>query len=521
MNAVREQSTSLWMETAEVPDAPPLKEGVSADVVVVGSGIVGLSTAYDLCKQGRSVIVLDRGAIAGGMTSRTSAHLTSNIDDLYSELIRMRGESEARAYSKARLAAIDRIEEIQQSESIDCDFKRVDGYLFPAKTDDLKTLEDEFAACLTIGFPGVDWVDQTPIPHAGSGRSLVFRNQARFHPRKYLAGLVHSIERGGGKLYADTPVISIEEKEGAVIVKTAKDNVVRAHAAVIATNSPINSRLAVHTKQAPYRTYVIAGIIPRGSVPDALYWDTLDPYHYVRIQPDAEHDWLIVGGEDHKTGAADDAERRVAKLEAWARSLVQELGAIEYLWSGQVLDPVDYLPFSGKNPGSESIFIHTGDSGEGLTNGIIGSQVLCDLIMGRKNPWADLLEPGRVTVKAAGRFISENVTVAANFAERLTGGERASVEELKRGEGALIRQGGEKIAAYRDEQGKLYARSAACTHAGCVLHWNSFERCWDCTCHGSHFSFDGEPLNAPAVMPLADAGGVKEPTRQAKRASAG
>jgi glycine/D-amino acid oxidase-like deaminating enzyme/nitrite reductase/ring-hydroxylating ferredoxin subunit len=449
------------------------------------------------------------------MTSRTSAHLTSNIDDLYSELIRMRGEAEARTYSKARLAAIDRIEEIQQSESIDCDFKRVDGYLFPAKTDDVKTLEDEFAACLTIGFPGVAWVDQTPIKNVGSGRSLVFRNQARFHPCMYLAGVVRSIEREGGQLYADTPVISVEEKDGSVLVKTAKNNVVRARAAVIATNSPINNWLAVHTKQAPYRTYVIAGVIPRGSVPDALYWDTLDPYHYVRIQPDAEYDWLIVGGEDHKTGAADDAERRVAKLEAWARSLVPELGSIEYLWSGQVLDPVDFLPFSGKNPGSESIFIHTGDSGEGLTNGVIGSQVLADLIMGRKNIWAELLEPSRVTVKAASRFVSENVAVAANFAEHLTGGERSSVEELKRGEGAVIRDGSRKVAAYRDDDGALHVRSAACTHAGCMLHWNSFERCWDCTCHGSHFSFDGEPLNAPAVMPLKEAREVREPVKAA------
>jgi glycine/D-amino acid oxidase-like deaminating enzyme/nitrite reductase/ring-hydroxylating ferredoxin subunit len=510
MNAVRERSTSLWMATPEVPDAPSLEADVSADVVVVGSGIVGLSTAYELCKQGRSVVVLERGSIAGGMTSRTSAHLTSNIDDLYSELITMRGEAEARLYSKARLAAIDRIEEIQKLESIDCDFKRVDGYLFPAKTDDVKTLEDEFAACLTIGFPGVGWVDQTPIPHAGSGRSLVFRNQARFHPRKYLDGLVRSIKRDGGKLFAETPVTGVEEKDGAVLVKTARNNVVRAGAAVIATNSPINNWLAVHTKQAPYRTYVIAGKVPHGSVPDALYWDTLDPYHYVRIQHDIEHDWLIVGGEDHKTGAADDAERRVGKLEAWARSLVPDLGAIEYRWSGQVLDPVDYLPFSGRNPGSESIFIHTGDSGEGLTNGVIGSLILSDLIMGDKNSSADLLDPGRITVKAASRFVSENVTVAANFAEHLTGGERSSVEELKRGEGAVIRQDGKKVAAYRDEEGTLHARSAACTHAGCVLHWNSFERCWDCTCHGSHFSFDGEPLNAPAVMPLAEARGVPE-----------
>jgi len=174
MNAAGERSTSLWMDTANLPDFASLKAHATADVIVVGSGIAGLSTAYELCKRGQSVIVLDRGAIGGGMTSRTSAHLTSNIDDLYHELIRLRGEDEARSYLKARLAAIDRIEEIQQLEAIDCDFRRVDGYLFPAKTDDVKTLEDELAACRKIGFRGVKSVDQTPIPDAGSGRSLLF-----------------------------------------------------------------------------------------------------------------------------------------------------------------------------------------------------------------------------------------------------------------------------------------------------------------------------------------------------------
>ena len=263
----------------------------------------------------------------------------------------MRGEEEARNYLRARLAAIDRIEEIQETEGIECDFKRVDGYLFPAKTEDLKTLEAELDACRKIGFRGVKWVLQTPIPDAGVGRSLFFPKQARFHPRKYLAGLIRSIKANGGKLFADTPVVGVEENADGVSVKTAGGSVVRARAAVIATNSPINDWLAIHTKQAPYRTYVIAGQVPSGSVPDALYWDTLDPYHYVRLQPAGErHDWLIIGGEDHKTGEVDDAERRLAKLEAWARSLVPDLGDIKYRWSGQVLDPVDYLPFSGKNP---------------------------------------------------------------------------------------------------------------------------------------------------------------------------
>ena len=228
MNASDERSTSLWMDTARLPSAKPLRCDIEADVVVVGSGIAGLSTAYELCKRGQSVIVLDRGAIGGGMTSRTSAHLTSNIDDLYQELIRLRGEDEARAYFKARLAAIDRIEEIQQRGGDRLRFQAGRRLSLPGedrRREDARGRSSLPAA--QIGFRGVKWVDETPIPDAGAGRSLVFPDQARFHPRKYLAGLVRAIKRDGGTLFADTPVVGVEEKDGGVVVTTAARHVVK------------------------------------------------------------------------------------------------------------------------------------------------------------------------------------------------------------------------------------------------------------------------------------------------------
>jgi glycine/D-amino acid oxidase-like deaminating enzyme/nitrite reductase/ring-hydroxylating ferredoxin subunit len=521
MNAIEEKSLSLWMDTAEVRQAPALARDEHADVVVVGSGIAGLSTAYELAKLGQSVIVLDRGELAGGMSSRTSAHLTSALDDLYSALIGMRGEAEARQYYQTQQAAIERIDEIRRGEKIACDFHWLDGYLFPAREEDIKTLEDEIKACHRIGFGGVDWADSAPTPGKKTGRTLRFSNQARFHPRKYLDGLIRCIKRDGGRLFAQTPVVEVKEQKGQVLLKTARGNVVTAGAALIATNSPINDWIAIHTKQAPYRTYAFAGRVPKKSIPDALYWDTEDPYHYVRLQPgDEESDWLIVGGEDHKTGQADDAKERFKRLKAWARPFFPSLKKIELQWSGQVLDPVDYLPYSGLNPGNKAVFVHTGDSGQGLTNGVAGSLLLRDLILGRDNPAAKIFAPGRKSPKAAGRYISENASVAANLAEYVTGGEISSVGELKRGQGAILRQGMKKVAAYRDHQGKVHLHSAACTHAGCIIHWNSFESCWDCTCHGSHFSPDGQPLNAPAFMPLAEVEPGPPAKRRAKSRSA-
>ncbi len=506
MNVSSERSVSLWMDTAEVAQAVPLGSDETADVAVVGAGIAGLSTAYELCRLGRSVVVLDRGRLGGGMTARTSAHLASELDDFYHELIRMRGLDEARLYFQSQAAALDRIEEIQSAEGIDCDFRRLDGYLFAARSDDEKLLERELEACGKIGFAGVAWADGAPLPGAGAERCLRFPNQARFHPLKYLDGLVRCIRRDGGRLFAETPVVGVEEKSGGVTLTTERGNVVSAKAAVIATNSPINDWVAIHTKQAPYRTYVVAGRVPRGSVPDALIWDTLDPYHYVRLQPaDDGHDWLLVGGEDHKTGQADDMDERIARLTEWGGARCPGLGEVEYRWSGQVLEPVDYVSYAGMNPGNKHIFVVTGDSGEGLSNGVAASLVLRDLVRSRENSWAGVFAPNRVSVKAVKEYVAENVTMPANLAEYVTGGDVSSVDELKPGQGAIVRRGAKKLAAYRDESGNLHVRSATCTHAGCVLHWNPFETCWDCTCHGSQFSIDGEPLNAPAMQPLAEA----------------
>jgi glycine/D-amino acid oxidase-like deaminating enzyme/nitrite reductase/ring-hydroxylating ferredoxin subunit len=439
------------------------------------------------------------------MTARTTAHLASELDDFYHELIRVRGEAEATLYFRSQQAALDRIEAIQHSEVIDCDFRRLDAFLFPATHDDLAILEKELEACHRIGFAGVAWADNAPVPGVPTGRSLRFPNQARFHPLKYLDGLVRCIRRDGGRLFADTPVVNVAEEDGEVAVKTAHGNIVRADAAVIATNSPINDWVAVHTRQAPHRTYAIAGKVPRGSVEDALFWDTLDPYHYVRLQPGDGHDWLIVGGEDHKTGQADDQEERLARLADWARVHFPSVESFDYRWSGQVLEPFDYAAYVGRNPGNERVFVVTGDSGEGLSNGVAASLILRDLVLGRENEWASAYAPNRISLRAAGEYVSENLTMPASLAEHLTGGELSSADALKPGEGAVIRRGTRKLAVFRDEQGRLHERSATCTHAGCVVHWNPFERCWDCTCHGSQFSIDGEPLNAPAFKPLEQA----------------
>ena len=502
MNARDEQTRSLWMTVEVAPDAPALTRDESADAVVVGSGIAGLSSAYELQRQGLDVVVLDRGAIAEGITARTSAHLTSMSDDSFETLIKARGLDGARTFYASHARAIDQIERNQAEEKIECNFRRVNGYLFPDANSTAKDLVPEYEATRRVGMP-IERHKGVPFKGYGDTGCLLYPNQATFHPLRYLHGIAAALTGRGARLYAHTTATEVAERDGAVTVKAENGRVVSAASAIIATNSPINDRVALHAKQAPYRTYVLVLTIPKDKIEDALYWDTLDPYHYVRLQPGpGSSDYLIVGGADHKTGEADDASVRFEALEAWIRALLPDLGKITHRWSGQTLDPIDYAAFIGKNPGSDRIFVHTGDSGQGLTHGVLGSLLLSQLVTTGKSDWAAFYEPSRKTGSGVGNFISENITAVKNFAEYVAPGELSSADELKPGMGAIIRQGLTKVAAYRGEDGKLIKRSAACTHLGCHVHWNSLERCWDCPCHGSHFAVDGTALNAPAIAPL-------------------
>jgi glycine/D-amino acid oxidase-like deaminating enzyme/nitrite reductase/ring-hydroxylating ferredoxin subunit len=495
---------SLWKAETPSRNYPRLNDDVSCDLLVVGSGIAGLSSAYEAARFGVKVVVIDRGEIAGGMTARTTAHLASELDDYYSELIGVVGEDQARLYRESQEAAISRVEAICRDEGIEADFKRLPGYLVAASSEDRQRLEDEFEACRTLGVD-VDWSDSAPIPLPEGTKALRFPNQARFHPLKYCSGLTGAIERNGGRLFSRTAYVSHQENGGDLTIQTEGGQAIHASAALFATNSPVNDLVKVHTKQVPMRTYAIAGKVPEGSVEDALVWDTLEAYHYVRLQPAGDgQQWLIVGGEDHRSGTANDMDERFARLEKWARDRFP-VSSFEHRWSGQVMEPADFLPYSGRD-GSDRVYLHSGDSGQGMTNGIAGALNFIALYRNDKARFADLFNPSRKPTSriSLGEYVKGQGPVVANLAEYLGGGEVENVDQIKPGEGAILRRGVAKLAVYRAEDGSVTERSAICTHVGCIVHWNGFEKCWDCPCHGSQFLPDGTVLNGPAVHPLPE-----------------
>jgi glycine/D-amino acid oxidase-like deaminating enzyme/nitrite reductase/ring-hydroxylating ferredoxin subunit len=493
------------MDTVDMPSSPPLAGDITTDVCVVGAGISGLSTAYELARAGRRVVVLDDGPTGGGETGRTTAHLVSALDDRYYNLEALHGEERARLAADSHAAAVSRIEEIVRSEGIDCDFTRLDGYLFVPEGDDLSQLERELAACRRAGLRDVELVDRAPIDSFDTGPALRFPHQGQFHALKYLRGLATAATRMGVQIYNSTHAVGFAGGRPAQV--STDGGTVTCETIIVATNTPVNDRVAIHTKQAPYRTYVVGARIPRGAFPLILLWDTPDPYHYVRLQRDAageSDDVLIVGGEDHKTGQADDQEERFARLEAWTRARFPQVGAVAYRWSGQVMEPVDGLGFIGRNPLDEpNVFIATGDSGNGMTHGTIAGMLIGDLVAGRENPWASLYDPSRVTLGAVAEFGRENVNVAAQYADYVTPGEVDDVDAIPPGQGAVVRRGTAKRAVYRSPDGALVEHSAVCTHMGCIVRWNSLEQTWDCPCHGSRFATDGHVVNGPAVQPLS------------------
>lgn len=500
---------SPWMVETSRTATSPLMQDATVDVCIVGAGIAGMTTAYLLAQEGVSVMVLDDGVVGGGQTQRTTAHLSNALDDRYIELEKIHGAEGARLAAESHSRAIDTIERIVNAEEIACQFQRLDGYLFTPPGADTDILKQEGEAARRAGLSGVKLVSRVPWRNFDTGRALFFPDQGQFQPLEYLTGLARALTARGGRICEATHVSRIAGGNPTVRIETEAGPTVTARACVVATNTPIVDWLAIHTKQAPYATYAIAGTIPANSVERALYWDTLEAYHYVRIQPGTPGgDLLIVGGEDHKSGQESDTAARWERLETWARERFPQLGALEFRWSGMVMETIDGLAFIGPDPeGAENVYIATGDSGMGMTHGTIAGALLTDLIQGRENPYRQIYDPRRKPIwgMAWKEFLRENANVAQQYVRDWLGpGDVATVQEIAPGTGAIVREGLAKVAVYRDDEGLFHRLSAVCPHLGCIVHWNASEKTWDCPCHGSRFAACGEVLVGPANVPLPE-----------------
>ncbi len=499
---------SFWTHNTQVARFAAISESLKCDVCVIGAGITGLNCAYQLSKEGKSVVVLEDGLISGGETRRTTAHISTLVDSLYSQIIQWHGLEKSRQVFESLTRAIDEIERIVQNEKIECDFSRLEGCLFQSTGIDESALQKEYQACLDVGFSDIDYIKDFPLLNGASTSAVSFPNQAQFHILKYVNGMVDACKRQGVKFLCRTHVTEINDGHPAT-VQTHLGHTVKAGAIIVATNSPISDFVKVHTKQAPYRTYAVGLRVKAGAVPMALYWDTEDPYHYIRLQnldDNLEEQILIVGGEDHRTGQADDACERFARLEKFARAFYPDAMDLQYSWSGQIYESVDGLSFIGRDPGhGDNIHIATGDSGMGMTHGTISGLLITDLIMGRENEWAHIYDPSRKVFNASFEYVKENVNSLSQYSSYLKPPVLTSVDELKEGEGGVIIRDGYHVAVYKDQDGILHEKSAYCPHMKGVVCFNGLEKTWDCPVHGARFTADGKVIDGPANFDLEDA----------------
>lgn len=473
-------------------------------MVVVGGGIVGLTTAYLLTMAGHRVALFERGRLAHVDTGHTSGHLTMVTDTRLTTLVRKIGRGHAQATWDAGLAAIAQIDAVVRAHAIPCDFAWVDGYLHapmgPIDPQQRGLLEREADLANELGFDA-EFVAQ--VPFVGSP-GIRFPQQARMHPLKYLSGLCRAITAHGGAIYEHSAVEAFHGDASGVAVGGHR---VRCEDIVIATHNPLAGQAGVasatllQTQLALYTSYAVAGRVPMGHVPDALWWDTADPYRYLRIHPQEESDLVILGGADHKTGQMADAGESFDRLERGLRALAPGV-ELTHRWSGQVIETPDGLPFIGSTAPHQ--YIATGFGGNGLTFGTIGAMMCADAILERRNPWFELFEPSRSAIRRGlWDYLKENADYPYYLIrDRFAGPAGRSVREIPRGAGRIIETRHGRVAAYRDEAGVVIQRSAHCTHLGCLVAWNPAECTWDCPCHGSRFTPQGDVVSGPATTPL-------------------
>jgi glycine/D-amino acid oxidase-like deaminating enzyme/nitrite reductase/ring-hydroxylating ferredoxin subunit len=482
-----------------VISAGALASGKVFDVLIVGGGLTGLTAALFLQQGGKKVAMAEAHTLGYGTTGGTSAHINTFADTTYPEAESAFGENGARLFAEAIKEGFGIIKTNIDTLGIACDYAVKSGYLYAENDDEVKQLDEIYAGALKVGVP-VHYTTEVPTP-VPFKKALLWDGQAQFHPLKYLQGLQQAYLAAGGVIYENTLITGVTSKDG-IHTAEAEGLSIKAKAVIYATHMPPNINV-FNFECAPYRSYVIAVKLKSGKYPDALVYDTQEPYHYVRTHMVEGEELLLVGGYDHKTGH-EDPEKAFADLEKYTREYYN-VSSVKYRWSSQYYVPVDGLPYIGQMPlAAEGIYCATGYNGNGMMLGSIAGKILSDLVRKRPNAYTELFDPCRVKpVDSFSEFVKENADVAYHFvADRFGMHETDSVKRLQPGTGKVIEVDGEKIAAYRDEAGTVHALSPVCTHAACIVNWNGEEKTWDCPCHGARYAIDGQVLTGPATRAL-------------------
>ncbi|AOT57344.1 MULTISPECIES: FAD-dependent oxidoreductase [Streptomyces] len=498
-------SGSLWMEYDPGPARPALEGAAEAEVAVVGGGVAGLCTAWELARAGHRVVLLEADRIATGVTGHTTAKLSALHGRVYAEVRSVHGARAARLYAHSQQLAVERVAEVSEELGIDCDLERLPAFTYTEDPGQVDALRAEADAALEAGLPA-SFTTRTPLPFPVAG-AVRLEGQAQFHPRKYLLGLAADLERLGGRIHERTRVTRLREGSPCRLT-TDRGATVDARHVVVATHYPVFDRSLLFTRLEPKRELVVAGPVPADLDPGGVFLTEEGGTRSVRTAPtgDPGRRLLVVTGEKFTPGTAEEGEvgERYARLERWAR---ERFGPLEvtHRWATQDNWTTDRVPYVGRlHPGARHVYVATGFAGWGMSGGVMAGALLAARVRGREPAWTSLYDPVRLRpLREVPAMLRLQAQVAKHFVgDRAPGAYADSVAEVRPGQGAVVRVGGRLLAVHRDEAGGLHAVSARCTHLGCVVHFNDGERAWECPCHGSRFDVSGRVLEGPATRPL-------------------
>lgn len=491
---------SIWNYQSEMTDYPTLDKEITVDIVVVGGGIAGVTTALLLNRLGAEVALVEAGRIGRKVTGHSTAKVTSAHGLIYKYLIDVFGEKKAKIYAKANQHAIDKIADVIKENNIECDFQRTKAFTYTQDKDNIHVIKEEVHAAKTLGLP-VSYVENPDLP-APAAAAIQYDYQAYFNPVKYILGCVKEITSHGSHVFENSRVTDIHDTLETSI--ETEDGKIKAKTIIQACHFPFYDPLLLFGRMEPKRSYIIGCRIEPGSVPEGMYYSGDDNYFSFRTHVHKGETFLLVGGEKHTVAHGEDTNQHYINLEKTAGEKFN-IKEIVYRWSNQDNYTVDRVPFIGNSSlTGGNVYVATGFSGWGMTQGVIAGMILSDQVLDRDNPWEDLYSPSRVgPMEAKGDLVKRNLHVAKDLFHGLFRTPREKeFQTLNYNEGKLLEIDGQKVAAYRDVSGFVHAVSPYCTHMGCECRWNNGEKSWDCPCHGSRFNIDGEVLHGPTVEKL-------------------
>lgn len=492
--------TSLWQETTFDYRSQNVPADKKYDVVIVGGGITGVSTALELQRAGKKCLLLEAHNLCYGTTGGTTAHINTLMDTPYTTIIKNFDLERARLIAQAASNAIDHIKLNIRKYSIDCGFKTCTAFLFAQDEKQEEELKKINKACKEAGLKSV-YSETIPLP-IEFVKAIVVSGQAKFHPLRYVYALAEAFETAGGVIVQQCRVTAVKEESGVIDIESEK-GLYQCSQVIYATHIPPDINL-LHLRCIPYRSYAMAIRLASGEYPKNLAYDMYDPYHYYRTQHIDDQDYLIAGGKDHKTGHEANTEACFRNLESHVRRYF-DVASITNKWSSQYYEPADGIPYIGQLPGhSENVLVATGFGGNGMTYGTIAAGVLKSMVLKEENKLIDVFSPSRVKPVAAFKnFTEHNLDVLKQLVTKLFSSEGVNgFADIAPGEGKVIKVDGQPVGVHKDEFGSIHTVNATCTHMKCTVAWNLSEKSWDCPCHGARFSMDGEVLNGPASRDL-------------------